>query len=136
MLSIYLCYTCTLILVSHYCCFCEMSIIGILLIMMHVLLHCCLFQTMKSSIYIVSFKAKGSIYQSFAYTVRSFCLEADDMYCYRCIGSFYRLSLFWQLKKEYYHHENLPFLSICVVTWHLCVLRYLVSKMGATLALW
>ena len=30
--------------------------------------------------HIVSFKAKGSIYQSFMYTVRPFCLEADDMY--------------------------------------------------------
>ena len=26
------------------------------------------------------FKAKGSIYQSFVFTVRSFCLEADDLY--------------------------------------------------------
>ena len=29
--------------------------------------------------HIVSFKAKGSIYQSFVYTVKSFCLEADNI---------------------------------------------------------
>ena len=27
----------------------------------------------------VSFKAKGSIYQSFVYTLRPFCLEADEL---------------------------------------------------------
>ena len=32
------------------------------------------------SCHFVSFKAKGSNYQSFVYTVRSFCLEADDLF--------------------------------------------------------
>ena len=34
---------------------------------------------LTSTVHVVSFKAKGSIYQSFVYTVRSFCLEADDV---------------------------------------------------------
>ena len=72
-------------------------------------------------IHIVSFKAKGSIYQSFVYTVTPFCLEADDIYLptILCSSLWYTLIYHWYTYQRYFVHPfDILWYTIDILTNH------------------